>query len=185
MSDINTKAINPLPAKLYFSNRASGQVCLSYISPGLLCQWAAETTYQPEQMQPLITLTTVNNHTIHRTMLESDTISLNLSSWFQPSVTRTIIVSGDLYQRGICNALQPPLQSFLSAVGENFLLYCSVFAFFVSDLWIEDTGFQFGQQRTLSCNVREFNGTGMTQISHLIVLENSSAVHFQMSADRR
>lgn len=132
-------------------------------------------------MQPLITLTTVNNHTIHRTMLKSDTISLNLSSWFQPSVTRTIIVSGDVYQRGICDASQPLLQSFLSAVGENFLLCCSFFASFVSHLWIGDTGFQFGQRRTLELHrvtSERFDGTLMTQISHLIVLENSSAVHF-------
>jgi len=81
-------------------------------------------------------------------MLKSDTISLNLSSWFQPSVTRKIIVSGDVYQRGICDASQPLLQSFLSAVGENFLLCCSFFFHsFVSRLWIEDTGFQFGQWR--------------------------------------
>lgn len=186
MSDINSKAINPLHAKLYFSSRASGWVCFwllsfNWKSPGLLCQWAAETTYQPEQMQPLITLTTVNNHTIHRTMLESDTISLNLSFWFQPSVTRTIIVSGDVYQRGICNALQPLLQSFFKCRWGEFPVVVFSFCFFlflIFGLKTQDFNLASGELWVASCDVREFNGTRMTQISHLTVLENSSAVHF-------
>lgn len=129
--------------------------------------------------------------------VESDTISLNLSSWFQPSVIRAIIVSGDVFQRGIFNPSQPLLQSVSSAVRVNFLLYCSFLCFFhFSSL---DWRHRVSIWPTESCSAQScvswrqrFDGTCMTQISHLIVLVNSTAERLestwqraQVSADKR